>query len=55
MLILPSLLKAASIAYLASPQRFWGLGKVGLITTIVVSVILIVTFVWIFHGTKKRD
>ncbi|MQY56534.1 MAG: hypothetical protein GH152_04900 [Dehalococcoidia bacterium] len=55
MLILPSLLKADFIAYLASPQRFWGLGKVGLITTIVVSVIIIVTFVWIFHGTKKRD
>jgi len=36
-------------------EAFGGLGKAGLITIIVVSVIAIVTFVWIFRETRKRD
>jgi len=41
--------------YIAGTSNFAGLGKAGLITVIVVSIILIVTFVWLFRGTKKRD
>jgi hypothetical protein len=32
-----------------------GLDKAGLITIIVVSVVAIITFVWIFRETGKRD
>jgi hypothetical protein len=39
----------------AANQSFGGLGKAGLITIIVVSIILIVTTVWLINGTKKRD
>jgi len=55
MFILPGLAKASSIAYAASVSSFWGLGKTGLITTIVISVILIATVAWLINGTKKRD
>jgi len=36
-------------------EAFGGLGKTGLITIIVVSVIAIVTLVWIFRETGRRD
>ena len=32
-----------------------GLDKAGLITIIIVSIIAIITFVWIFRETGKRD
>jgi hypothetical protein len=41
-------------AYVAD-KAFAGLGKGGLITIIAVSIIAIVTFVWIFRETAKRD
>ena len=34
---------------------FGGLGTVGLVTIILISVLLIVTVVWLIKGTKKRD
>lgn len=52
---LPSLLEVSFIAYIADASRFGGLGTIGLITTIVVSVILIATTVWLINGTKRRD
>ena len=55
MVMLPGWIQASSIAYIASPQKFWGLGKTGLVTTIIISVILIVTVAWLINGTKKRD
>jgi len=55
MAALPSWVEASSRAYAADTSRFGGLGKAGLITVIVVSIIFIVTFVWLFRGTKKRD
>ena len=36
-------------------EAFGGLGKAGLITIIVVSLIAIVAFVWIFRGLRKRE
>jgi hypothetical protein len=36
-------------------EAFGGLGKSGLVTIIVVSLILVVTLVWIFRETRKRD
>jgi hypothetical protein len=36
-------------------EAFGGLGKGGLIAIIIVSIIAIVTFVWIFRETGKRD
>jgi hypothetical protein len=45
----------ASSGVYAAGEAFGGLGKAGLITIIVVSVIAIVTFVWIFRETGKRD
>ncbi|MFO7996147.1 MAG: hypothetical protein R6U93_03230 [Dehalococcoidia bacterium] len=36
-------------------EPFGGLGKAGLITVIVISVIAIVTFVWIFRETGRRE
>ena len=45
----------ASATIYAVGKAFGGLGKAGLITIIVVSVIAIVTFVWIFRETGKRD
>jgi hypothetical protein len=43
------------VVYIANTPSFGGLGKAGLITAIVVSVILIATVVWLINGTKKRD
>jgi len=36
-------------------EAFGGLGKEGLITIIVVSIIAIIALVWIFRGTGKRE
>jgi hypothetical protein len=36
-------------------EAFGGLGKGGLITIIVVSIIAIVTLVWIFRETGRRE
>jgi len=36
-------------------EAFAGLDRAGLITVIIVSVVAIVTFVWIFRETKRRD
>ena len=46
---------AAGAAVYAAGEAFGGLSKGGLITIIVVSIIAIVTFVWIFRETGKRD
>ncbi len=43
------------VAPYAAGEAFGGLGKGGLITIIVVSVIAIAAFVWIFRETGKRD
>jgi hypothetical protein len=45
----------AMITVHAAGEAFGGLGKAGLITIIVVSIIAIVTFVWIFRETGKRE
>jgi hypothetical protein len=45
----------ASTAVYTPSEAFGGLGKAGLITIIVVSIIAIVTFVWIFRETGRRD
>jgi hypothetical protein len=45
----------ASATVYAAGEAFGGLGKAGLITIIIVSLIAIVTFVWIFRETRKRD
>jgi len=55
MITLPGWIETSLVAYVATPQKFWGLGKTGLITTIIVSVILIATVAWLINGTKKRD
>jgi hypothetical protein len=47
-------MEASAVVY-AAGEVFGGLGKEGLITIIVVSVIAIITFVWIFRETRKRD
>ena len=39
----------------AAGEAFGGLGRAGLVTIIVVSVIAIVTFVWIFRETGRRE
>jgi len=36
-------------------EAFGGLGKGGLVTVIVVSIIAIAALVWIFHETGRRD
>jgi hypothetical protein len=50
----PSRIEVGAVAYVAG-EAFGGLGKAGLITVVVVSIIAIVTFVWIFRETEKRD
>jgi len=45
----------ASAAVYAAAEAFGGLGKGGLITIIVVSIIAIVTLVWIFRETGRRE
>jgi hypothetical protein len=51
---MPEWMEATVRAY-AVAEASGGLGKAGLITIIVVSIIAIVTFVWIFRETGKRD
>jgi hypothetical protein len=46
---------AASSAVNVADEAFGGLGKAGLITIIIVSIIAIVTLVWIFRETGKRE
>jgi hypothetical protein len=51
---MPDWMEASATVY-AAGEAFGGLGKAGLITIIVVSTIAIVTLVWIFRETRKRD
>jgi hypothetical protein len=51
---MPDWMEASAMVY-AADEAFGGLGKAGLITIIVVSIIAIVTFVWIFRETGKRE
>jgi hypothetical protein len=51
---IPDWLEAGATGY-AAVEAFGGLGKTGLITIIVVSIIAIITFVWIFRETRRRD
>lgn len=51
---IPNLLDVSSTVN-ATNEAFGGLGKAGLITIIVVSIIAIVTFVWIFRETGRRE
>jgi len=51
---IPDWIEASATVY-AAGEAFGGLGKAGLITIIVVSIIAIVTFVWIFRETGRRD
>ena len=50
----PDWMEASATVY-AAGEAFGGLGKGGLITIIVVSVIAIVTLVWIFRETGRRE
>jgi hypothetical protein len=45
----------ASATVYAVGEAFGGLGKAGLITIIVVSLVAIVAFVWIFRETGRRE
>jgi len=45
----------ASATVYAAGEAFGGLGKAGLITIIVVSLIAIIAFAWIFRETGKRE
>ncbi|MCJ7669225.1 MAG: hypothetical protein MUO61_01760 [Dehalococcoidia bacterium] len=51
---MPDWMEASATVY-AAGEAFGGLGKSGLITIIVVSLIAIVAFVWIFRETGKRE
>jgi len=51
---IPDWMEASATGY-AAGEAFGGLGKAGLITIIIVSIIAIVTFVWIFRETGRRD
>ena len=51
---MPDWMEVGAVVY-AAGEGFGGLGKAGLITVIVVSLIAIVTFVWIFRETGGRD
>ncbi len=42
-------------SYASSTESFGGLGKAGLITVIIVSVLLIVTVAWVLTNLKERD
>jgi len=48
-------IEASSGVYAAGEAAFGGLGKEGLIAIIVISIIAIVTFVWIFRELRKRE
>ena len=51
---MPDWIGASAVVYTAD-EAFGGLGRGGLIAVIVISVIAIVTFVWIFRETGRRD
>jgi hypothetical protein len=51
---MPDWMEASATVY-AAGEAFGGLGKAGLITIIVVSLIAIVAFVWIFREARKRE
>jgi hypothetical protein len=51
---MPGWMDTSATVY-AAGEAFGGLGKGGLITIIVVSLIAIVTLVWIFRETGKRE
>ena len=55
MMLVPSGWIGASFGTVANTQKFWGLGKAGLVVIIIVSVILIAAVIWLINGTKKRD
>jgi hypothetical protein len=40
---------------MSAGSDFGGLGKAGLATVICISVLLLVVFIWILNGTRKRD
>jgi hypothetical protein len=50
----PDWMEASATAY-AAGEAFGGLGKAGLITIIIVSLIAIITLVWIFRETGRRE
>jgi hypothetical protein len=47
-------IETSAIVY-AAGEASGGLSKAGLITIIIVALIAIITFVWIFRETGKRD
>jgi len=51
---MPKWMEVGALGY-AAGEAFGGLGKAGLITIIIVSIIAIVTLVWIFRETGKRE
>jgi len=51
---MPEWMEVSATVY-AAGEAFGGLGKAGLITIIIVSIIAIVTFVWIYRETGKRE
>jgi len=51
---MPDWIGTSTVLY-AAGEAFGGLGKGGLATIIVVSLIAIVAFVWIFHETGRRE
>ncbi|MDH5364699.1 MAG: hypothetical protein OEZ07_01850 [Dehalococcoidia bacterium] len=51
---MPNWLETNATVY-AAGEAFGGLGKAGLITIIVVSIVVIITFVWIFRETGRRE
>ena len=55
MTFLSQFITAASVADSSAGSDFGGLGKEGLITVIFISVLLLVVFIWIMNGTRKRD
>jgi hypothetical protein len=50
----PDWMEVSATVY-AAGEAFGGLGKAGLITIIVVSIIAIVTLVWILRETGRRE
>ena len=48
-------MEAAYKGYVVLASSFGGLGKAGLITIIIIAVILIMTVVWLYRGTGRRD
>ena len=55
MLNLSKLLYPVSGADMSFSSDFGGLGKEGLATVIFIAVLLLVVFIWLMNGTRKRD